>query len=83
MAHVPLEGDADGAGLQTIADDVLHRRDLVFSGMPFLGCVAHDVAADGGVSDEGGDIHAKPPIQRIEVLRDGLPGPVHAGPNGL
>src|SRR5215813_15634675 len=43
MAQIALEGDADSSGLQSLADDSLHRRNLVIGGVPLLRIFAHHV----------------------------------------
>ncbi len=83
MARVALEGHAHGARLDALADDCLHGRDLVLGRMPLLGGFAHDVAPHRGVADQRSDIQAEPLVQRIEILRDGFPGPFDSGLDGF
>ena len=79
MAQIALEGDANGARLQPLADDRLHGPDLVIGGVPLLGSFTHHVATHRRVADEGSDVYTQPLVQSIEILGNRFPGPGDPG----
>ena len=83
MARVAFEGHAHSAGLDTLADDCLHRRYFFTGRVPLLGCITHNVAPHSGMTDQRSNVHTEPLIHCIEVLGDGFPGPFDSGLNGF
>src|SRR5262249_51731383 len=82
IADVGIEdrgGEAERAGPYPLAEQPLHRRNLVPGGGPLEGLFAHDVVPQGGERGQGGDVDAQAALlQRVEVLRVRLPLPVDA-----
>ena len=55
----------------------LHGRELLRRGLGALRCgLAHHIAADAGMADQGPDVDAALLAERLQVLADRLPGDV-------
>ena len=68
--------EADGAGAQRVAQLARHRREVVLGGLLLEGALAHGPGAQRGVADVAGVVDALgQPLERVEVLGEGLPGP--------
>ena len=78
VALVSRHGQAQSTGLNSVADQLLHRLDLVLGGLAALALVSHDVVPDGGVSDQCSYVYSKALlVQGIHVLAGSLPGEVY------
>ena len=72
-------GEAQGAGGEGVGDDLPHRLDLGGRRVALGGLLAHHVEPQRRVADERADVDgAAPLLQRVEVLGEGLEGPVLA-----
>ena len=73
-------GDAERPGVEALADDRGHGLDVVGGGGLVAGAaLAHHVGAHRAVGDLGGHVdRLRDPVDRVEVLREALPGPVDA-----
>ena len=70
-------GEADGAGVDGLADEAAHLGDLALGGGTVLeGLLAHDVGAQRHVADVGGDVGGVvAAVEGVEELGEGLPVP--------
>ena len=73
MALLARHREAERAGLHAVADDILHRLDLVVGGARLLALVAHHVMAHRGVADQIADIDAEAFVEMVHVLAGRLP----------
>ena len=73
-------GEAERARADGLGDDLRHRRDVLGRGELVGGAaLAHHVGADGRVRDLAGEVdRVRRLLERVEVLREGLPGPLDA-----
>ena len=72
-------GEPDRTGLHRVAQLALHERELVVGRARVEGALAHHVRAQRRVADLRGVVDAlRPPVDRVEVLGEGLPLPVDA-----
>ena len=73
-------GQSDRARFQPLRHERAHGGDLLRRGGASRCVRAHDPRAQGRVADVGGDIRPDPlPLEKVEVLREALETPVHAG----
>ena len=81
MSQQPVGGHAEGAGAHALAHQPRHLRQFVVRGLDILGATfTHHVGAERAVRDLGDHVHDPwLAVDRVEVLGEGLPLPLHAG----
>ncbi len=62
--------------MHRLADQPLHRGHLLGRRLPLGGRLAHHIAADAGMADQGADIDAALLAERIQIVADRFPGHV-------
>jgi len=84
LVHVDKAGrQADGPGLQALAQHALHGGDLVGPRRALVGLRAHHPDPDDAVPHQGGDIDGQPLFQGAPIAFPVLPGPVEGECEGL
>ena len=73
MALLARDREAERPGLHAVADDILHRLDLVVGGAGLLALVAHHVMTNRRVADQVADIDAEAFIEMVHVLAGRFP----------
>ena len=68
-------GEPEAASAQRLGQQRPHGGDLVIGGDLGVTLVAHDLAAQGTVSDQESGVDAQIPIEAVKVLTEGLPVP--------
>ena len=68
--------EAERAVMHRLADQPLHRGHLLGGRLPLGGRLAHHIAADARMADQGADIDAALLAERIQIVADQFPGHV-------
>ena len=73
MALLARHREAESASLHAVADDILHRLDLVVGGARLLALVAHHVMPYRRMADQVADIDAETLVEMVHVLAGRFP----------
>src|SRR4051794_41904381 len=73
MALLPRQRQAERAGGEGVAEDILHGFDFVGTGLALLALIAHDVVTNRRVANQRAGVYADALVKLSHVLRDGFP----------